>query len=237
MNLDKIKSSIRAMLNLASNHAASQGEKDNAMTHVQRLMEEHNLREEDLADADGLLDSLDNVAAGKYKINMGKRQCMWHASLAMFVKELLATVEAYCVKNKSSNTVDIVFYGVMSDCEIAAEIFIEVRDMIDLTARKKYGGAKKGDGYRYSMGFTGGLQEQLRRLQAIRPSSSTALVVARHAIVVRKQAIAKKVVTDEGPGTFQKQSTRTPHDDAYVEGWDTGLHHTVNPDRRKKLTA
>lgn len=239
MNLDRIKSTVRAMLNLAADDAASQGEKDNAMKHVQRLMEENNLREEDLADADGVLDSLDNVEVGKAAVNLGPKTCTWMAILCVFVQDLLGTVKTYSVKTADRKGVDCIFYGVLHDCQIAAEIFYETRAVIEREALSRYGGTKRGDGFSYCLGFVTGLSDHLSKVKATNaPPTSNALVVARNAIVVKKNALAEKWQADQGLKLCsRKVRTTVGSRSAYDEGFDDGKNHSVNSDRRKKLTA
>jgi hypothetical protein len=238
MNLDKVKSNIRAMLALMADDAASDGEKTNAMRHVTRLMEQYNLSDEDLVEADSILDSLDNVAVGQQSINCGPQLCSWYSALARFVQDLLdKTVKAACIRDHATKQVSIVFYGILADCEIAAGIFHEVRGIIDELARAKYGKSKRGDGYRYCMGFVGGLQGQLKRVKDSTPTNSTALVIARNAIVIKKQEIANRWSDDNGLKLKSMAKPRVQRDEAFNQGWHDGLHHNVNTDRRKKLTA
>lgn len=240
MNLDRIKSTVRAMLNLAADDAATQGEKDNAMRHVQRLMEENNLREEDLPSADGVLESLDNIAVGKAKVNLGAKTCTWMAVLGVFVQNLLGTIKCYSVKSKEQKgVVDLIFYGVLHDCEIAAEVFNETRAVIEREALKRYGGTKRGDGFSYCLGFVGGLAHQLEKVRATdAPPTANALVVARNAIVVKKNALADRWAADNGLRLrTHGAKTRIKSRDAFDQGFDDGQRHSVNPDRRKKLTA
>ncbi len=239
MNLDRIKSTVRAMLNLAADDGATQGEKDNAMAFVQRLMEENNLREEDLADADGVLDSLDNVEVGKANVNLGPKTCTWMAILCMFVQNLLGTVKSYSVKTKDKKGVDCIFYGVLSDCQIAAEIFFETRAIIEREALKRYGGTKRGDGFSYCLGFVTGLNQQLEKVKAANaPPTSNALVVARNAIVVKKNSLAERWAADQGLRLRNhKAKTVVRNRGAFEQGVDDGTNHSVNTDRRKKLTA
>jgi len=238
MNLDRIKSTIRAMLNLAANEAATQGEKDNAMRKVSALMDEHNLREEDLADADGVLDSLDNVEVGKAVVNVGARTCYWMATLCIFVQNLLGTVKSYTVKSTDRKSMTCVFYGVLADCQIAAEIYYETRDFIETACGTKYGGTRRGDGYSYCVGFVSGLNEQLAKIKAASaPPISNALVVARNAIVVKKHDIAKRWADDQG--LKLRSHTRRTHisGDPFADGLHDGSRYNVNLDRRKKITA
>lgn len=239
MNLDRIKSTIRAMLNLAADEAATDGEKQNAMRHVTRLMDDNNLCEEDLADADGILDSLDNVEVGKAKVEVGRKQCYWMRTLCTFIERLLGTVKSYGVREPGGMT--CVFYGVLTDCEIAAEIYYETRDFIETACGTKYGGTRKGDGYSYCVGFVAGLMDQLDRIKATSaPPTSNALVVARNAIVVKKHDLAKRWIDDQGIklSSSSSSSRRTRvNPDPYDHGFEDGTKHGVNTDRRKKLTA
>ncbi len=238
MNLDRLKSTIRAMMNLAANEAATQGEKDNAMRMVTQLMEDNNLSETDLGDADGVLDSLDNVEVGKAVVNVGARTCFWMATLCSFVQELLGTVKTYTVKSADRKSSTCVFYGVLHDCEIAAEIYNETRIFIEKSCLSKYGGTMRGDGYSYCVGFVSALNDQLRKFKAANaPVTPNALVVARNAIVVKKNDLATRWEKEQGLKLRNTRSRASFSRDPYEDGFSDGSKHSVNKDRRKKLTA
>jgi len=237
MNLDRIKSTIRAMLNLAADSDATDGEKQNAMRKVTEMMDQNNLREEDLADADGVLDSLDNVEVGHAKVDLGLRMCHWQSALCVWVERLLGTIKTYAVKQQDG--AHCIFYGVLSDCEIATEIYYEVRNYIETECLKQYGGTKRGDGYSYCLGFVTGLQEQLKRAKAADvPPTKNALVVQRNAIVVKKQSLAERYAKDNKLKLYkQTKRAKVSNNDAFANGFENGSKYSVNTDRRKKLTA
>ncbi len=240
MDISRIKSNIRAMLNLAADDASTPAEKEQAMRRVTELMDRHNLSEEDLADADGILDSLDNVQVGYTKVDLGVRQCLWMSALCVWVERLLGTVKTYSVRSEDRKSVHCVFYGVYQDCEIAAEIYFEVRDFIETACGTRYGGTKRGDGYNYCMGFVAGLQQQLEKLRSINPQLTeqrNALIVKRNEIVTKKHALAKRWANENGLKLHhQNNKVRIRKPDAFSNGFDDGSRYSVNTDRRKKLT-
>ena len=224
------------MLNLAADEAASPAEKEQAMRRVTKLMDEHNLREEDLADADGILDSLDNIEVGHAKVDLGIKACAWMSALCVWTERLLGTVKTYVIR--SGKQTNCVFYGVLSDCQIAAEIYFEARDFIETACGTKYGGCKRGDGYSYCMGFITGLQEQLKRAQTVNAPMKNALVVKRNAIVVKKQALAERWKQDQNLKLCSRsQRVHIRNDVAFLNGIIDGSRYSVNTDRRKKLTT
>lgn len=236
MDISQAKRFIRGMLDLAANEAASPSEKEQAMRRVTKLMDEHNLSEADLPDADGILDSLDNIEPGFARVDVGKKQCMWMSALCVFVERLLGTIKTHSVRTKEG--VNCVFYGFKADCDIAAEIYFEVRDYMECAAGTKgYSGTKRGDGYSYCIGFATGLQEQLKRAQVVTgPVSTNALVVKRNEIVVKKQSLATRYANALGIKSKQQKSRyRGQNTDAFANGFHDGLKHGVNTDRRKKL--
>jgi hypothetical protein len=236
MDISKIKSNIRAMLNLAADAACSPNEKEQAMRKVTQLMDEYNLREEDVADADGILDSLDNVEVGKAKVDVGKQECSWMRGLCNFVELLLGTVQSYSVREKEGTR--CIFYGVLADCEIAAEIYYETRDFIETACGTKYeGSTRRGDGFSYCLGFVAGLTDQLEKVKSATAPASTALVVKRNAIVAKKQDLATQWIKDQGVKLRSVRPRVSIKEDPFANGFKDGARHGVNPDRRKKLTT
>lgn len=236
MDLSKIKSNIRAMLNLAGDSASTPAEKEQAMRRVTKLMDEYNLSEEDLPDADGIIDSLDKMEPGCAKVDVGKKMCVWMSALCVFVERLIGTIRVHSVRVEGG--VNCVFYGVEADCQIAAEIFFEVRDYIETAAGTKgYGGTKRGSGYSYCLGFVTGLQEQLKKAQTVTaPVTGNALMVMRNAIVVKKLAVAKRYADRLKLKTSNRtHRSRGRSDEDFAKGVMDGMRHNVNTDRRKKI--
>lgn len=237
MDIEAIKSTVRAMLSkTAPNSGCTDAEKDEAMRQVTKWMDQYNLREEDLADADGVLESLNNAETGKTTVNVGVRTSYWMVGLCVFIQDILGTVKSYVVKSADKKSTNCVFYGVLADCEIAAEIYSETRDYIETAAATKYGGYKLGEGRSYCVGFVAGLAEQLERIKAANATTSSALTVARNAIVLKKHDIAVQWAADRGLKlkSYKPQTRIKPS--AFDDGFEDGVHHSVNKDRRKKLT-
>ena len=255
MNVDRVKSSIRAMLNLANDNAASQGEIDNAMRFVRKLMDEHNLTDEDVSAVDEKMLNLERAELGEKRIKRGLQAVAWHGYAASFVVELIGTVKCY-LSAKTPERIDgiiqidpksgnpkyckyFVFYGIDEEAALAAEIFDELIMTVSSMARLKFGKVVRGEGYDYCCGFIDGLASQLQRVKLPAASTSTALVVARNDIVDKKLALADDYLQKStGSKKFRKgRSGRATGGSAYREGHEDGKTHQVVVERKRKLTA
>lgn len=214
MDRDKVISNIKAMLNLANNEAASQGEIDNAMRFVARLMEQHQLSDDDI-------NAVDNKLLDLERAEMAHQQCYynghklseWEGSVASYVCELVGGVKCYVNAEQPYRVNGIVqyhpkpyshkpmlkpivtFYGVAEDAEIARLLFAEITTTIATMAKLKWGAIFRGNGREYCTGFAQGLWTKLyrdrdvQRQKALTASSgSTALVaIDNRALIVKKK--------------------------------------------------
>ena len=80
--LGSVKDNIRAMLRLAANDAAAQGEIDNALMFAKRLMNKHNLEECDLNEDDTIAFDAETAEWDRQKAEVGgATMSTWESSL------------------------------------------------------------------------------------------------------------------------------------------------------------
>jgi hypothetical protein len=264
MNIERAKATIRQLLNLAGDGAAAQGEIDNAMRFAAKLMEQHQLRDEDLSEADDVIINLERAEMGSASQATGTTTlATWEGQAAMFVCQLVGGVKCYrehaSVVRNAAGIVQmdakgnplvrpkITFYGVAEDVEIARQVYGELLVTIAAMARLKWGGVYRGDGREYCDGFVSGLMSQLKNdraeaKQLASTSGGTALVAieTRGAIVERKEAMAddwikKTFGVKLGAGRRGGGGRTHYNGNARADGRNDGAKHSPNTDRHKKL--
>ena len=186
MDIDKVKSNIRAMLNLANDPAAAKGEIDNAMRFVTKLMDQHQLSDEDLSEVDDKLLELERKEMGKQSAYFnGCKLSEWESSAARLCCDLVGGVKYYVThkqvyrvngivqlhpismfkgQQRGGNPITkptVVFYGIAEDVEIARQIFAELTMTIASMAKLKWGGVFRKDGREYCEGFVSGMWDKL----------------------------------------------------------------------------
>lgn len=262
MDIERAKATIRQLLNLANDDAAAKGEIENAMRFAAKLMEQHQLSDEDLSEVDDILLNLERAEMKCEAAHAeSTKMTFWEGQAAMFACQLVGGVKCYRERAKTvRNSVGIVqldpktgrvlqrpslvFYGVAEDVELARQVYSELVVTIAAMARLKYGGVFQGDGRQYCEGFTAGLHSQLKNdsaqaLLAARTTGGNALVAVqgRAAIVERKESLADKFITKElgvkiGGGGT---SYRSNGGSAYGDGRSDGSRHNASAERRKKI--
>lgn len=263
MDLEKTKDTIRQLLKLAADDAATQGEIENAMRFANKLMEKHQLSEEDLGQLDHKFDELDpkNATVGESGAFMcGNRKIDWEGFLARFVCDWVGGLGCYTTGSKfpfrkngiaqldKNGDVQyrhrVVFYGVAEDAELAREIYEECSFVISTMAILRFGGVAKTHGREYCNGFVSALWEKVnhernkQRQLAHQSGTGNALLVidARKEIVRRKTELA---------AAYKKQNLRLRSagrsygryiSDARELGRSDGAaYNPSQPTRRKKI--
>lgn len=253
MNLERIKDTIRKMLDLAKDDAATEGEIRNALHFAQKLMDQHNLSEEDLPDADNRLLEIEKAECGQFNAFTGSEKvAIWEKYLASFVSKF---TNVPCFLHTKTDTVRknglvqlgddgnarrarrFVFYGITEDAQFATQLYEELQVTLATLARLKYGSVYRNSGRDYLEGFTEGLHSQLRQVQP-QTSSCTALVVKRNEIVEAKQRRAVDFIRSKGVKLRRStsKSGATRHDDGAREsGRQDGANYKVSNERQKRL--
>lgn len=254
MNLNKVKDTIRKLLNLAENDAATEGEVRNALNFAQKLMDQHQLTEEDLPDADNRLLEIERAECAQMDAYTGNdKVAMWERTLAHFVsqfthvKHYLQSGTEVVRKNGIAQLNDsgrprrarrFVFYGLVEDAQFATQLYEELRVTLASIARLKYGSVYRGSGRDYCEGFANGLYTQVQEVQRPKLSNSTALVVKRNEIVEAKQRRAVDFIREQGVrlvNTRVRSGARSRDFGARESGYRDGKSYRVG-ERQRRLT-
>jgi hypothetical protein len=264
MDVERAKATIRKLLNLANDESAAKGEIENAMRFAARLMEQHQLSDDDLSEVDSLLFDLERAEMLQQSQQLGgAKVSAWEQHAASFVCKLVGGVEHYAdepvvVRNPAGIVqLDdngrplmrsvIWFYGIAEDVEIARQVFAEVIVTIAAMARLKWGGVYRGDGREYCEGFVDGLHTQLRddaveTRRIAQQAGGTALLAmeSRQAIVEKKRTLAQNWLRNTCGVKLSSRSfggASYCNDNARQDGHRDGERHAPNSERRRKLTA
>lgn len=255
LNLDQIKKTVRDLLNLAENDAATEGEISNAIKFARRYMDVHQLSEEECRLAGQKVEKfLQSTVYGETK-NMA----YWETRLTGFVVEMIKSIgyfktHRHIVKNEHGfakldgngnpmEKVGITYYGTDEDVALAVDMYEGLHATVATMARLKYGGAQRGDGRTYCEGFCEGLFRKLREAeqQDKIDVQSTALIVRSTEIAKATNLRARNWLAKEQNIKLRKGSSqrRYVRNDigAYTEGVNDGKSTDTNVSRKAKLTG
>ena len=255
-SLESVKKTIRDLLNLARNDAATEGEIDNAIRFARRLMDRHHIDEDDCHDphtaaaVEELMDCGENWLDNQF-INQ------WEHGLAWFVRNLVGSVGHYInrpqtvrkngvlvfnANGKPRVASGFTFYGPAEDVVLATELFDNLRQTVIVMARLKHGGAMQGPGRSYAEGFVAGMSEKLsesRRADESASAESRALIVRSTALAKVKQEKAKNwLATAKGIKLRNRSGGGGGgqyHGNAYGEGRADGRKADVSATRKSKI--
>lgn len=221
---DRIKKTIRELLNLSENDAAFNQEAENALRFARKLMLRHHIDQTDLEE-ERTPDEVDAAADVEY----GRKECYsetsgiagWERSLNSLICKLIGTInwyfstgeykltrhgaKIYLDSGKAKRAARITFYGPTSDCVDALDLVDEWRQVIIAMARLKCGTVFRGPGRSYCEGFVKALwgsvrkiEEEEEKAQALPDTDrSTALMIRNStAIMVAKKEKGKKWLKD-----------------------------------------
>lgn len=181
MSKERVIERIRKLLTLAGDTSATQGEIENAMRFAQRLMAEHEIAEHE-AQAQGGEDRVDPrapIRTDDYTRRTvpggSERAATWEGWLGSYLADLVGGIGVYINKREGATrrengigvrVVGYCFYGDPEACELAADLWAELRETIATSAVMGYGGCYRGEGRAYAEGFVLGLIEKLREERA-----------------------------------------------------------------------
>jgi len=206
MDIEKVKDTVRKLLNLANNGAAAEGEIANAMRFAAKLMEQHQLTEEEvkLNKVDEKILDLENQTFAELKGWFGGYKfCEWESNAASFACAFVGGVKWYYREDvverdengiakcwpawyghKVKTKVQVTFYGIEEDVAIAFAVYNEILMTVAAMAKLKYGGVYRGPGRNYCEGFVSGIwskwysdQDNQRKIAHQQTSNCTALAV------------------------------------------------------------
>lgn len=257
MDIDNVKATIRKLLNLANDESAAKGEVENAMRFAARLMEQHQLGDDDLTEVDDILLDLERKEFAKeYAYTGSAKKSRWETDVADFACRLVGGVKNYLsapymvrengivvLGHNGSPLIrsQICFYGIAGDVEIARTVFAESIITIAAMARLKWGGVYRGPGRSYCEGFADALLNQLHddkeRLQQMSTGTALVAVENRNAIVKRKEELATDWLKSNGVklSSYRGLGNGSHNNDAYDEGISDGARHRPNTALLRKL--
>lgn len=256
-NVDQVKATIRHLLRLSENNAATEGEVANAIRFARRLMDAHHLQEDDVRN-DPHEAAADRETMDRRTVYSATRSlAFWESTLCDFIEDLVGTVQFFMQKRvlvKRGGRIvfseqgdplirqGINFYGPAEDVALACDLFDTFHQTIATAARLKYGGALRGAGRNYCEGFVYGMGEKLdaaRKQDAAANEQSRALIVRSTAIARATQQRASTWLTAQGIELKSRDRSRrgdfTPS--AFEDGTFDGSRTPVDAKRKSKITG
>lgn len=226
MSIEQVKDTIRKLLNLARNDAAAEGEINNAIRFARRMMNQHNLSEEDLAEnpEQSFREQMGAVGSATMQcVRVGSQSrnvSTWEKWLATFVCKFVGGPRCYTDDEDAPRRNDrgivelgndgepiftrgIVFYGIAEEVQLAASLHRELATTIASMARLRWGGCFRGPGRSYAEHFVRGLSEQIheedqQELIAAQSDSRAMIVInQRKALTNAKRVRAEQWLRDE----------------------------------------
>lgn len=182
---DRAKETVRKLLAVANDSAASEAEIENAMKHAARLIDQHQIDRAELeAKTDGTAQAeqpMGRHAAQTTATNFST----WEKTLAQAVAKIFGNVACYSDNAKpvqrmpngiaatdrngtAKRVSQFQYYGPTEDAQEAAALFQEWSIAIATMAVRRWGGAYRGDGAAYAEGFTSALYRKAKELDDAR---------------------------------------------------------------------
>lgn len=216
MSVERVKDTIRKLLDLAANDAASEGEVNNAIRFARKLMMQHQLSEDDCREQTETPEAkvLRAQCARFDGQGASAKRSYWEGRLAEFCCKFVGGVGVYSQAGYKRTPAGIVqyddegkplsvmhyqFYGIAEDAVFAKRTFDDLSTLVASMARLKWGGVFRGPGREYCEGFVEGLFKQIQQAESEQEASeSRALVARRDALVVAKEARARDWLARQG---------------------------------------
>ena len=249
MSDTRIKARIRKLMVLAGDGAASEAEIDNAMRFAARLMDEHHISHDDLADDPSKREVSFTRSDG---VSQYSKLTLWESTLARAICALIGSTnhyisnEAHVVRvNGIAQTTSggsirrgqvLKFYGPADDAAEAASLFEEWGRLVATMGVARWGGCCRGEGAQYCYGFAQSLHTKAmelnteRQLTAATPpkllgqeAATTAITLAGRYEIIRKAArnwLASECGVRLSKG--RRRSIGLTNPDAYAEGKTDG---------------
>lgn len=255
LNTEQIKKTVRDLLNLAENDAATEGEIANAIKFARRYMDVHHLSEEECRKAGERVEKFTNNTVYGEVGNLAQ----WEKNIGLFLLELIGsigwwrtnrqkvTVNGIAVLDKNDRPVEkvgLVFYGPEEDVNLAVSMFEDLHATIATMARLKWGGTQRGEGRSYAEGFSKGLMLKLQEAEKADKTDvqTTALIVRSKevALATKKRADSWLVETKKWRRAPKDRYVRRRVNNdagAYNEGIEDGKRTDTSIARKKKIAG
>jgi hypothetical protein len=253
--LDRVKDTVRCMLNLAKDNAATEAEIENALRFARKMMLEHHLEESDITvSPTNIEDLIRSGKCGKFIAqSIGGKMYGWEGQLSMVVCKFVGGIKAYVTRNEMRRSNGFVqrnkngtpqtccvfhFYGLEDDAKLGAELYEEWSMLISTMANMQWGTCFTGAGKDYALGYVVGILRQIDTVdKQITASDSRALVVRRGDIVKLKESVADRYLAQQGTRLAKGRGTHTgaSNREAYNQGKSDGERTQLNG-RSKQIT-
>lgn len=230
---------VRRLLALASDAAASEAEIEKALRFARRYMERWGIDESSLTEEERRV-----VFGAVHTRTVGSECTAWQSRLAWAVCDLVGAVQWFAghrVRGPDGFT-PIHFYGPEADAKAAAELFREWSVVIRELGLAKYKGWRAGPGRSYCEGYARALREKVQKLldQDKRAGDERALVAVRalaRCDGLKREArswLASRGVHLAAP---VKRAGNRQDPGAYAAGKRDGQNARFTRDTTKKLTG
>lgn len=255
--IDNIKAKVGKMLSLASDSSASKGEIENALSMATQMMMKYNLTREDIDQSKE--NPIEKVQYGtRTAYSLSKKTFTWESNLVMFLCKFIGTVKVYrdsvmhlnrkhgmVVTDEKGNSVysrAFIFYGADDDCEIAVQLFDELKYAIQMSAIIRFGSWAKGDGGAYCEGFVSGLRsthiKEVAKLKMDNQTNALILVSEQTQLAIVKEA-EQWIAKEQGVKLYKRQASTgaaSGSGSARNEGRADGSNYGLNkPNATRKI--
>lgn len=201
------------------NGVATESEIENAMRLAQNLMARHAIDAAEIADASGNFGGVDRCCAVS---SLGSRRSTWEVLLAAAVLVTVPAVSSCSARVQFLDggvvrrVVRVVWYGPAEDVGVSKELFDSTRALVLAMARRKWGGAFRGQGRSYCEGFASGLYRlACDRRDASELAASLTALALRH-----EEENARWLAGEHGiePRDRKVKTNGEVHLDAFFDG-------------------
>jgi hypothetical protein len=242
-NIESVKDTIRKLLNLAKNNAATEGEVNNATKFAVSLMAKYHIEESELAESSVMQEMIQAGAWGN-----GRKLVTWELCLATFVKDFIGSVICYVNKSVVPKKNEfglasfddkgevvygqtIQFFGIAEEVQLAKSLYEDLALTIATMARLKYGTALRKEGKEYGDGFVSGLFQQMR----LAKQEQLQLTQKCTALVVQKKALVDAEFKKQGVRLGKATQSKVRVTGVYHDGVSDGRKMDVSANRTAKL--
>lgn len=211
---------IKKLMKVADpKNGASSGEIENALSMLDKLMVEHNIRAAEVSSKD------EEIKVGETEgVRVGNSR-VWQRFLVSAISRL-CECQAVMRGRRGERWRSFIFVGTPHDTEIARELFIDFLYVIEYNARVNF--RNPVDQRSYCDGYA---HEILRRAQKIveQRNAGTAMI-----FVGRKALAIKKKLSDEGVEKAPAAEMNSRQTNAFIKGTQDGHNAELNTDKKTR---
>ena len=228
---DKIIDRIKKLERMAAaGGGASESEMEQALRHIRRLRDEHDVTDDMLRDAPSVSDIIEGMGMEWNRITG------WQEQLAFVVADLFDCKwyikQTYKGRTKAGTDKmykGIIFYGMPRDVAVACDMYKYSYYVIRLMMRMSYGGGNWNTQHRsYAMGICARMRERVRAMKRDAENETAGV----GAIVLCKDALVREYT--DGLGLQRTKRGKSQHDaEAHALGFEHGKNVDLSSADRK----